>query len=276
MLIAFLSKLDSKDIATLIVSCVALIVSLTSVAHAIISKSNEARKSAQADLAKAIEQLVDIKQTRETLRREQADDWGKNANSGIRIALNDKRELTLSRATYLVSKYKLDVSEISYTIIGAAFSDSGRHAESLSYYKKAVEVATTELSRAWARRVYGRALILAGSSERGRAEMLLAVSELQKLENVPGYDADSIRYDTADVFRRLVWAQIQAEEEKHTADDYMQLVSLTKRVRVTERRKVMEESVAELQSVFDKRRVTRMNTAGIETSVTVNVLSAER
>jgi tetratricopeptide (TPR) repeat protein len=196
---------------------------------------------------------------REDLRRELGEDWGKFKNTGTRVNLNDKQELLLSRALYLLSKFYINVSDVQNVIIGSTLSDSGRHGESLQFYKKAVDVASSRLSRAWARRAYGRALILSGDLERGRAELLTAAAEFERLKSERGFDADAMRYDEADAFRRLIWAEFQRGEKTYLQDDFNKLVALTTEIRNPDRRKTMEDSIAELRRVLqDQGTITRL------------------
>lgn len=168
----------------------------------------------------------------------------------MRVNFNDKRELLLSRAKLILRKYKFDVSDIQYTIIGAMLSDTGRHSESLQYYKRSVEVASSKLERAWARRPYGRALILAGNSKLGRAEMLSAAAEFEQLSREPGLDADRMRSDKAEVFRRLIWAELQAEDKANLYADYKSFGAAIVRIKNAEIRKPLQESELEISKVL--------------------------
>jgi tetratricopeptide (TPR) repeat protein len=245
----WLSTLEPKDITTLIVSSVALVVSVTSVLHSVASKKREGTNSAQTEFAKTVEGLLDVSHAREDLRRTLGDDWGNEKHRNARNTLDDKRQLLLSTAVLLLNRYRFDVSDIAYAIVGTALIDSGMQAESLAYYKRAVDVASNALNRARALRVYGRALILAGDLERGRAEMLLAAADFEKLQAKPGHD-DEMRSQRVIVFERMIRAAIQLGEHKYILNDYHTLVALEVEFRSPDLRKRLRGSIKELNETL--------------------------
>ena len=204
-MMASFSSLETKDFATLAVSLIALIVSVVSVRQSISSRKKDAERSARAEFAEIVETMVDLRQKREDIRRELGVEWGKNNNVVTRININDKRELLISRAAYLLHNFDINVSDIQYTIVGVAVVDAGRPAESLQYFRKSLEVCSNPVARAVARRGYGRTLILSGNLEEGRTEMLAAADEFARLAAEPGLDAERMRYSCAETFQRLIW-----------------------------------------------------------------------
>jgi hypothetical protein len=139
--------LETKDFATLTLSLVALLISVVNVLHTVKSKRQDTERSARSDFADIVESLVDLRQTRDTLRRELASDGGKYKTFETRAALGDKQKLLVSRAVFLLRNYHIDVSDMQYTIIGASLADDGQYGESLQYYEKAVEVSPSPLAR---------------------------------------------------------------------------------------------------------------------------------
>jgi hypothetical protein len=246
-----LKNLKANEISTLCLALIALVVSGASLFYSIYSKNSEARRSARTEFSEIIENLVDVRLKREDLLRELRAEWGKLANAATRVHLNDKRELLLSRASYILANFRINASDIQYAVIGGALSDTGRHAESVYYYKRSVSAASSEVSRAWARRVYGLSLILSGKLEQGRAELLLSAADLYKLSTEPGLDADAMRYDRADAFRRLIWAQHQKGQSEHLREDFDSLTAAALEIRNPERRAAVEESIAEIRSMLN-------------------------
>jgi tetratricopeptide (TPR) repeat protein len=150
------AALKPKDIATIIVSSIALIVSIFGAFYTVTSKRSETERTARSDFAAIVESLVDLRQTQETLRRELGDEWGSYNTFQMRVNLSDKQRLLISRAVYLLTNYQVDASDMQYVTIGASLADDGRYGESLEYYEKALAVSPTPLTRAASRRVYGR------------------------------------------------------------------------------------------------------------------------
>ena len=261
---ASFAKLDAKDVTTLGVSLVALVTSVTGVLHSITSNKRDRERSARSEFATIVEGLVDVRQTRESLRRELGDDWGKRQNTETRLNLNDKEELLLSRARFLLIKYHINASDVQYVIVGLSLSDSGRHGESLQYYKKAVDVAPSKLAAAWCRRAYGRTLIVAGNVERGRSEMLSAAAEFERLKAEVGIDAEAMRNDRALVFLRSVWAQIQFGEYTHVQEDYKKLTELVAELQDPMGRNELRDAIDELDEALRDRGLLEAPRTGTE------------
>jgi tetratricopeptide (TPR) repeat protein len=233
--------------APVVVSIFSLLVASWVGLHNIISKRNEGLKSAREDFEETIEGLIDLKIEREKSRRELQDDWALNKYSAMRIGFNDKRELLLSKARFLLLKYRIDASEIAYITIGATLSDIGNYAESLEYYRQALEVAQTAQRRAFVRRPLGRALILSGQLNEGRDQLLKAAREISELIGKPGFDADIMRNDRADALRRLVWAELEVGERAHLEEDIKALSTAITTIQDSGRRIPLEKARDELR-----------------------------
>jgi hypothetical protein len=59
--------------------------------------------------------------------------------------------------------------------------------------------------------------------------MLSAADGFNSLKTEPGLDADRMQFNHADVFRRLIWAEIQIGALTYLQNDIDQLVALTAR-----------------------------------------------
>jgi hypothetical protein len=136
---------------------------------------------------------------------------------------------------------------MQYILVGASLADDGRYGESLQYYEKAMKVSPSPLARASARRPYGRALILAGDIEGGRAEMLTAADEFKNLRTASGLDADRMQYLCAHTFRSMIWAQIHVGSKTHLQDDFEKLVALTASIKNPSD---LQDGIEELKEVY--------------------------
>jgi tetratricopeptide (TPR) repeat protein len=244
-----LAGLDARDLATLAVSVTALIVSLTSLWHTITSKRHETERSAQTRFSEIIEAMVDLQEKRNELQRELGKEYYSLANSSMRVNLSDKRQLLISRALQLLNAHRLSPSDSQYMVIGAALANAGRYAEAALYYRKGIEVAATDLDRASLQRGYGHALILSGELNRGRAELIAAADTFRSLEAHAGLNPDRMRYEQADVFHRLLLAQLD-QGGQCDESDYKALVEITQKLERTHQRQAMLDSIADI----DKRR----------------------
>lgn len=210
-----------RDVPAFVVSIFALLVSGVTFWYTIKSKRRDTERSARSDFAEIVNSLVDLREKRDTLQRELGSDWGKSKTFETRAALGDKQRSLIARAVSLLDSYHIDASDIEYILIGASLADDGRYRESLQYYEKAMDVSPSLLARASARRPYGRALILAGHVERGRAELLRAACEFKNLSTAEaGLDTDRMHYLRAHVFRTLIWAQIRVGSKTDLREGY--------------------------------------------------------
>ena len=148
-MMASFSSLETKDFATLAVSLIALIVSVVSVRQSISSRKKDAERSARAEFAEIVETMVDLRQKREDIRRELGVEWGKNNNVVTRININDKRELLISRAAYLLHNFDINVSDIQYTIVGVAVVDAGDLLNCYNILENLLRFALTRLRARW-------------------------------------------------------------------------------------------------------------------------------
>lgn len=257
-MMASFSSLETKDFATLAVSLIALIVSVVSVRQSISSRKKDAERSARAEFAEIVETMVDLRQKREDIRRELGVEWGKNNNVVTRININDKRELLISRAAYLLHNFDINVSDIQYTIVGVAVVDAGRPAKSLQYFRKSLEVCSNPVARAVARRGYGRTLILSGNLEEGRTEMLAAADEFARLAAEPGLDAERMRYSCAETFQRLIWVGLDLKDgQAYLEHDYDKLVQSAALIRNRDSRKQLEDAIKEVDNALIERGITK-------------------
>jgi len=216
-------------------------------------KQREHSKAARDDFQRTVEALVDLRQERERVRRELGDDWGLSRYATTRVALNEKRELLIAKARLLLEKYRIDVSDIGYVVVGGAIDDAGRPAEALDFYRRAVSLAATPFTQAMAQRPLGRAMILSGEREAGRRTLLEAVDALGRLSRQPGVDADAMRTERAETLRCLIWAQINAAQAV-APEDFPALVEAIAIVREPGHRRPLDEAEQEIREALEKGR----------------------
>lgn len=249
---SFVAK--TRDPLSLTVSSFAALVSVGTLVYTMISKTRETTRSARSDFAEIIDSLVDLREKRDTLRRELGSDWGKSKTFETRAGLGDKQRSLVARAISLLHNHHIGASDIEYILVGASLADDGRYGDSLQYYKKAMEVSPSTLARASARRPYGRALILAGDVEHGREQLLSAAEEFNNLGNEAGLDGDRMKYLCAHVFRTMIWAEIQVGSKIHLEDDFGKLVALTASIK---NRSDLGDTIEELKEVLPRLGIGR-------------------
>jgi len=235
-----------KDWALVLAALSAFIISLTTLIFTISSKRADSKTAASKGFEETISDIIDLRQKREELRFEMGSKWDDYSNTPLRVAVNDKREVLVARARYLIRRYKTVATDASCLIVGAALADMGRNAESLQYYKESVKLSRTNVSQAMSMKPYGRALILAGKTGKGRKILLKSAKIFKSLENNSGYDRETMRFERADTYRRLVAAQLAAQQKIGAAKDYALLKEAIAALRDPNRAKALEDASSEI------------------------------
>ena len=216
-------------------------------------KEREHSTAARDDFQRTVEALVDLRQERERVRRELGDEWGLSRYATTRVALNEKRELLIAKARLLLEKYRIDVSDIGYVVVGGAIDDAGRPAEAVEFYRRAVSLAATPFAHAMAQRPLGRAMILSGQRDAGRRTLLEAADALGRLSRQPGLDADAMRAERAETLRSLIWAQINAGQDA-APEDFPALVEGIATAHEPSHRRPLDEAEQEIREALEKGR----------------------
>jgi hypothetical protein len=247
---ALLQKLEPKDILTLILSSLSLILSLFSLViagialfYTVFSKRRELAISVRNDLHDCILKLSENKVQFENLRRELGEDYHNLKHRRERTALGEQRQLFLARAVYLIERYRRRVDSTSqeFMLIGAALADQGEFSGSLRFYKRSVRYALDERMEATALRVYGRALIASDSAKAGRRKMLKSVAVFKKLSQRVGYEREQMIFEMIDTYQRLIVIETQQKILQHAASDLAIAEQLLEQIQDKGRQKTLEE-----------------------------------
>lgn len=255
-----MSELKLSEILGPAVAAASALVAAGSVLLSARWKERERSKAARDDFQRTVEALVDLRQERERVRRELGDDWGLSRYATTRVVLNEKRELLIAKSRLLLEKYRVDVPDIGYVVVGGAIDDAGRPAEALDFYRRAVSLAATPFTQAMAQRPLGRAMILSGQVDAGRRTLLEAADALGRLSRQPGLDADAMQAERAETLRSLIWAQIDAGRDA-APEDLPALVEAIATVREPSHRRPLDEAEQEIREVLEKGRQQGSETA---------------
>jgi tetratricopeptide (TPR) repeat protein len=218
-MLAHLAALDVKDLATLLLSGAAL---LTSISVALFNlrvqrskRSDDARKAFED----AILAIMTAKQSYEALRREAGKEFESPEFAPRRVAIVDTRNFNLSKALHAVSVANLVTSSADNLLLASALMESGRHSASVPFYQRAVHLAWDQYERATALRVLGRAQILTGEHDDGRAMMTEAANLFTALANDKGYETDRMFDEVAETYKRLINCEITIGLKEHLEAD---------------------------------------------------------
>jgi hypothetical protein len=241
-LLATWRQLPSKDALSLVVSLCSFALAFAGLMYTMRSKRRDATTAARNDLHSCISEVSEIRAKREEKQRELGNEFYSAENVPLRMTLNARTNLYLSKAVLLSTRYtKLDISSFESLLLGAALSDQGRHGASLRFYKRAVRISADPFDKATAQRVYGRALIASGRPRWGRWHMRRAAKLFSSLSSKRGYDDDMMNYEVADTYGRLIQIQLRCGYRKKTADDLADFRRAIGTIQEPRRRRSMEE-----------------------------------
>lgn len=225
-----MGDLTFKDFAVVIVSGCALLVSLLVAFFTIRAASEKRVDDARNAFDEALTGVQTARSDYEALRHELGDEFNEPAAYGRRVLIADRRNFYLSRAMTALEGERFAASGWDHLLIAAALIDSGRTGAAIPHYARAVTHAADLYERSNARRVLGRALILAGDTQRGRSEMHQAAADFEDLANDAHYDALRMEREGAETLRRLVEVEMIAGLYDEVMSDASALRSILPRL----------------------------------------------
>lgn len=196
--------MDRKDIYTLVVSVIALALSLIATTISLRQKKYETERTLRAQLTDAIGKLNTVYESAIKLREENQDKWNDPIVLDFRSFYTGQKMFYARQAIYIAKQIPNLVSDNEYNSLARAFADADDDASALMYYEKAIKVAPEPYYKAINMRGYGRLLIRTNRIEEGRKQMTLALSL------VNGH-TDSEKWFRAETLQR--WAQIEATQK---------------------------------------------------------------
>ncbi len=205
-----LQDLTNKEFAIVVISSIALLVSLASAFFTIRTAFEKRADDARKAFDDAIDGLQTARADFENLRHELGSDFHAAKSHARRVLISDRRNFFLNKCLTALKGERFLASGYDNLLIAAAMIESGRSGSAVPFYARAVTDAFDEFERASARRVLGRALILSGDRERGRAEMHLAMTNFYGLEHNEHFDRNRMHREGVETLRRLVEASMFA------------------------------------------------------------------
>jgi tetratricopeptide (TPR) repeat protein len=251
---AYIRQHGAQGFITISISGLAFLISMGGAIFNWWSWKKKNLEDAKKTLAEAIVGMIATRQQLEEFRVTSGEKFGSNESAAYRGALNDQRQLYLSKALQIEALHDkaLTPSYSEYMMLAATLIDLGRTADSVRFYEKSLALATAandEVARAAARRVYGRAQIASGNYDLGRKEMLTAASEYKALASQRAYDRDRMFGEAAETYRRLIWVEKQTERMETVGTDLSALEALLKEIKDPIRHRAVAGGLKELQKV---------------------------
>jgi tetratricopeptide (TPR) repeat protein len=240
-------QLPSKDALSLLVSLSSFVLASAGLIYTMRSKRRDATTAARNDLHSCISEVSKVRTEREAEQRELGDKFYSAENIPLRMTLNARTKLYLSKAVLLSTRYrKLDITSFENLLLGAALSDEGKYRASLEFYRRAVQTSADPADKATALRVYGRSLIASGRPRCGRWRMRKAAKLFSGLSTKRGYDDDIMNYEAADTYARLVQIQVRWNYRNKAAADLADFRRSILEIRDPRRRQSMEEVLQDI------------------------------
>src|ERR1043166_4783936 len=114
-------QLPSKDALSLIVSLCSFALAFFDLVYTMRSKRRDATTAARNDLHSCISEISEIRAEREAKQRKLGDEFHSAQNVPLRMTLNARSNLYLSKAVLLSTGYrKLDISSFESLLLGPA------------------------------------------------------------------------------------------------------------------------------------------------------------
>lgn len=202
--------MELKDIWTVSVSSIALIVSLISVVLTLRQKKYENERTIRNQLTDTISKLIAL--SIENQRNRGLGVEGDIIN--LNRIFNSQRRYLVEQSIYLMEKIEKLVTDVEYNIIAIALATTGDTEKANLYYSKCVDTSPNDTYKLYNTRGYARFLFNNVNHEAGRRKYQEALEN-----NLP--DNDRYRYERGDTY--LMWAEIEydhgyKEESKRLFD----------------------------------------------------------
>jgi tetratricopeptide (TPR) repeat protein len=195
--------MPAKDIATIIISSIALIVSAFSAYVSIHQKKLETERTVRTQVTDTIDKLVEVENALDELRNRKPSTTEPAVSPATLGRLKDRRLFLARHGAYLVNQIPHLVTDIEYFRLAVAFSAGRDFLQSETFFRKAIEAADEDRYRAQNVRGLARLLFEQGNAEQGRAKFRDAITLLAEVGGDTGKD---LRGDT---YRR--WAESERD-----------------------------------------------------------------
>jgi tetratricopeptide (TPR) repeat protein len=196
-----MAALETKDLFSLSLSATALVLSLAATLITLWQKKFETERTLRHQLTDAIGKLNEAFGDSSKLEQENANSLNEPTVTNLRSFYNGQKIFYAHQAIYLIEQIPDLVSDAEYNSVARAFLDVDDDENAVKYYRRAIDVATTNLYRAINLRGLGRTLIRMNMTSEGRE------SFEKSLALVAG-QSDSDLWFQAETLQR--WAQIEA------------------------------------------------------------------
>jgi tetratricopeptide (TPR) repeat protein len=185
--------METKDYYTIIISVIALIVSIFS---NFFQKTKEDKRAIRKNLSDTLESVTKINIENTKLRQNNIEITPENIE--LRRNYNTQRRILIAHADYLISTYDKIVTEIDCNIVAIAYSNIGDPNRAEFYWKKTIEKSVSLPIKHMNLRGYASFLFNQGKMESGRNKYREAL-----MIDLP--DTDNNRDMISDTY--LMWAK---------------------------------------------------------------------
>ncbi len=229
------STSTTKDQWTILISGLALVISLIALIISIVQKNKETERTIRKNLSDTLESMSKI--TLEFAKLKQNNDsYNSPGVVELRRIYNTQRRVLIAHADYLATNYDKLVTDIDCNVLAGAFSASGDSQKANYYWEKTVGKSPSNPIRHMNLRGYARFLFYQGKFQLGRSKY----EEALKLE-LP--DTDTYRRELTDTY--VMWAKV--EKEFNNESEMQRIMALAKsycaRIGHAEMRKEMEQRI---------------------------------
>lgn len=152
----------------IIISLAALGVAILSLIINVVQKQTENNRTLRNQLTDVMSKLATVAGEVGKLQAERESKGNTPFIQGRFINLNDQRNFLARQATALMSKIAKTVTDVEYATVAVAFRGIGDFGQADEYWRKAIEVSSSDFYRTQSLRGYANFLFVAGQHEAGR------------------------------------------------------------------------------------------------------------
>jgi tetratricopeptide (TPR) repeat protein len=190
----------NAQLASAIIACAALIVSVFNFRWTMKQKKSESVTSKRKLLTDLIYELLNVSTAFEQVRSNEAN--GQPQAIGVRRLLNSRRRFLVNYAEQVAAEIESQVSDIEYQTIAIAWDSAGNREKAKIYWEKCVEASPSSAMRVYNLRGYARFLFGIGQIAQGRD--IYNKATLVEHANLEAYRFDGIE-------TLLMWAKAESE-----------------------------------------------------------------
>lgn len=172
----------AKDIITMLVSALALVISVIATTISIIRGKYEQQRAVRNQITEVLKSMIAVQLDNAKLYHDAAEKEPGYFQAVSNI-LSQQNGFLLQQAVYLMDQVPHLVTAVEYNTVAFAHAEAGDLIQAERYFTKAIEVCPNDYARSGALRSYGTFLFAQHRHEEGREQFRRAIPLLKGADN---------------------------------------------------------------------------------------------